>query len=343
MPENVRPGQHLRTKYVFIDTQALRKARFDWDGRSLKRLTEFAKQGQLRLLTTDVTIGEIKSQLRELLIEANSALDKHSGILRQLGASAIMDSVRDQATALRTLEAAFEEFLQQVKAINVPLIPDIRGVLDDYFTRQPPFSNKKKAEFPDAISVASLRLWCQQGGRTAYIVSEDSDMRECCSEAGPLFYVASIPEIISQATVSHELQKALEKALRESQYLNERLVEEIQELDVRVDRSYSRGVKFLDAKLDRVETVNIVSLNVFDQEEKTFSCEVEVEADVSLYIDIEVEARYVGGDDYEFPERHTIHRSKIEYFYPEIVVRFDPEAGHLEFEVNLHGQPKRVD
>ena len=193
MPENVRPGQHLRTKYVFIDTQALRKARFDWDGRSLKKLTEFAKQGQLRLLTTDVTIGEIKSQLRELLIEANSALDKHSGILRQLGASAIMDSVRDQATALRTLEAAFEEFLQQVKAINVPLIPDIRGVLDDYFTRQPPFSNKKKAEFPDAISVASLRLWCQQGGRTAYIVSEDSDMRGCCSEAGPLFYVASLP------------------------------------------------------------------------------------------------------------------------------------------------------
>lgn len=33
MPENENRGPHLRTKYVFIDTQAFRRARFDWDGR----------------------------------------------------------------------------------------------------------------------------------------------------------------------------------------------------------------------------------------------------------------------------------------------------------------------
>jgi PIN domain len=93
MPENENRGLHLRTKLVFIDTQVFRRARFDWNGRSLSKLIEFAKQGQLRLLVTDVTIREVKSQLQELLIEANSSLIKHSGILEQLGASVAIECV----------------------------------------------------------------------------------------------------------------------------------------------------------------------------------------------------------------------------------------------------------
>jgi hypothetical protein len=87
MPNNGNVGPHLRTKHVFIDTQAFRKARFDWDGRSLSKLTEFAKQGHLRVLVTDVTIREVRSQLRDVLAEAQSAVVKHSAILAQLGAS----------------------------------------------------------------------------------------------------------------------------------------------------------------------------------------------------------------------------------------------------------------
>src|ERR1700726_289473 len=84
MPES-NPA-HLRTRFIFVDTQALRKARFDWNGRNLSKLAEFARQGQVRLLVTDITIGEVNSQLRELLAEASSSLIKHSRIIEQLGA-----------------------------------------------------------------------------------------------------------------------------------------------------------------------------------------------------------------------------------------------------------------
>jgi hypothetical protein len=116
MPENENGAPHLLTKFVFIDTQAFRRARADWDGRTLPKLIEFAKQGQLRLLVTDVTVREVKSQLQELLAEARSSLVKHSGVLKQLGASLAIDRVLDQATALSTLEAAFDEFLKLAKA-----------------------------------------------------------------------------------------------------------------------------------------------------------------------------------------------------------------------------------
>jgi hypothetical protein len=78
--------QHLLTRYVFIDTEAFRKARFDWTGRMLSKLVEFAKQGHLRLLTTEVTKREITSRLRELLADAAAALKKHEIVLRQAGA-----------------------------------------------------------------------------------------------------------------------------------------------------------------------------------------------------------------------------------------------------------------
>lgn len=152
--KNVSPN--LRTRFVFVDTQALRKARFDWNGRTLSKLVEFAKAGHLRLLVTDIAVGEVKSQLRELLAEASSSVTKHSGILEQLGASTTVERMKDQTAALTTLEAAFDAFLRHTNAVNVPLISDVRSVLEDYFARRPPFSTKKKAEFPDAISIASI-------------------------------------------------------------------------------------------------------------------------------------------------------------------------------------------
>lgn len=340
MPENENRDPHLRTKFVFIDTQAFRRARFDWNGRSLSKLAEFARQGQLRLLVTDVTVREVKSQLRELLTEANSSLAKHSGILEQLGASVAVERVRDQATALGTLETAFDEFLKRTYAVSVPLISDVKGVLDDYFARRPPFSTKKKHEFPDAISIASVRRWCEQSHSAAYVVSEDPDLRECCSEAGPLFHAESIAQIISQATVSQELHDALEQALRASEYLSERLADGIQCLEVNTSRSlFHGGGGIKAAKIDDVHSVNITSLNVLEQQGQTFTCEPEIEAEISLEIDIEIEGGYGygGPEDYEPSQRYSISQSRTEYFYPEIVVRFDPSTGNVELESMYFG------
>jgi hypothetical protein len=316
-------GPYLRTKYVFIDTQTFRKARADWSGRSFSRVTEFAKIGQLCLLVTDVTVREVKSQLGELATEANRSLIRNRGILEQLGASVAIERLRDQTTALSTLGAAFDLFLQRTNAINVPLISDIGGLLDDYFGRRPPFSSKKKSEFPDAISIASVRIWCEQKHVAAYVVSEDPDLRACCSDSGPLFHANSIEELISQATVSRELHGALERALRESDYLRDDLTERIKDIDVDIGRSVSF------AKIDDVQSVNITSINVLEQQEHTFTCELEVEADISLEIDVEIESNW---DEYASRRHHSIHRSRIEYFYPEVVVRFDPSTEDLEFE-----------
>jgi hypothetical protein len=329
MPKKENGGRHLRTQFVFIDTQAFRKTRFDWSGRSLSRLVELTRQGKLRLLVTDVTAREVKSQLREVLAEANASLSKHSVLLQQLGASSAIDRVRDQSTALSSLEAAFDQFLQHTRVINIPLISDLIGVLDDYFARRPPFSTKKKSEFPDAISIASVRLWCEQNRATAYIVSEDGDLRACCSESGPLFHAESINDIISRATVSQELHDALEKALNGSEYLSDTLVEKIEESATVETSSSSGDWQVTTAEIDGVPSVRIISVRVLDQENLKFTCELEVEAEIQVFIIAQRERR--GLETETFEGRH-LRRTKIAYFYPEVVVHFDPSTGDLEFD-----------
>src|SRR6202047_5430858 len=43
--------------------------------------------------------------------------------------SLAVDRVRDESTAIGTLEAAFDQFLQDSKAINIPSISDVTDVL----------------------------------------------------------------------------------------------------------------------------------------------------------------------------------------------------------------------
>jgi hypothetical protein len=265
--------------------------------------------------------------------------------MEQLGASAAIERIRDQVTALNTLETAFDEYLKSTKAVKVPLISDVKAVVEDYFARRPPFSTKKKAEFPDAISVASIRSWCQQNNSTAYIVSEDPDLRDCCTEEGPLFHADSITEIISQATVTQEVHDALEKALQASESLSDRLADEIKYLDVEFSRgSINERGAIVTARDVEVNPIHFVSLNVLEHEGETFTCELEVEAEISLDIDIEVEGRYgYDPDEYEPDERYSVSQTSIEYFYPEVVVRFDLSTGTLEFEsISLGTQTVRI-
>jgi len=94
-----------------------------------------------------------------------------------------------------------------------------------------------------------------------------------------------------------------------------------------------------------VHSVNVTSLNVFEQQGQTFTCELEIEAEISLEIDIEIAGHYGygGPDDYEPSRRYSISQSRTEYFYPEVIVRFEPSTGSLEFEsISFGTQSVRV-
>ena len=314
------PDQHLQTKFVFVDTEAFRQAQFDWGGTTLSRLVQFAKEGHLRLLITDITKREVSNHLHERLAEAMGAVKKHEIVLRQLGGGNATAALSDPA-ALTKREQAFEEFLKATNAINVETVASIGEVFSDYFALRPPFSQKKKAEFPDAVVIASLRAWCAERNTKAYVVSGDQEMAACCS--GSLLHATSIKDIISQATVSKEVHDALQEALFQSEELSESLSEQVRELTVvRGDLRMRR----LSGIVYGVDDVNVHSVDVLRREGLNFTCEIEFEAALTLRLEIEQEEQFgYTYDDYEPRRVYRTEKSLHRNFIADIELTFDPQ------------------
>lgn len=325
-----QPDQQLQSKYVFVDTEAFIRANYDWGGKVLSKLAQFAKQGRLCLLTTAITKREVCQHLQERLTEAAAAARKHEVVLGQLGHSSICATLGD-AAAIAKLEEAFETFLRTTQAIDVPIDVSVDEIFADYFAHRPPFGiKKKKAEFPDAVVIASLKAWCFKRNAKAYVVSGDPDMVECCSSSGPLLHAVSIEVIISQATVSQELHQALEHMLSESELLSDWLAEKLKDLTVvRGDMRLRR----LSGRVDEVSDVNILSVNIVDRDGVTFTCEIEFEARLRLIVNVEQEEVGYGYDDYEPAQTRRAAKSVSRMFVAEVVVKFDPQKpDQTEFE-----------
>ena len=57
---------HLETEYVFIDTEAYVREKFNWQSRSFARIKELAESNQMRVLITSVTRGSAQQNRRGL-------------------------------------------------------------------------------------------------------------------------------------------------------------------------------------------------------------------------------------------------------------------------------------
>jgi hypothetical protein len=107
---------------------------------------------------------------------------------------------------------------------------------------------------------------------------------------------------------------------------------------VRCSPSFRGGEIEVSGKIDDVHNIRIHYVNVLDQENQTFTCEIEFEADLHLDLNVEVLGRYHSYDDYA-PDSYTTSKSIYHVFGAEVVARFHPKAPEdLEFEsVSVYG------
>jgi hypothetical protein len=320
----------LETEYIFIDAQVFVREKFDWSSKSFCRIKELVKSGQVRVLTTSITKNEVVNKIKETLSHTLTALKRHEVLLDQLGVSA------GSATGAEgKLQSLFEDFLLEVSAEEVPLSANLNNVFGDYFTQKPPFSAKKKSEFPDAIVVASLRDFSSKRGAKIYVVSGDGDLKECCGERGSLIHAESLGDVISRATVTQKLHDTLLQFLANSDYLKDNLASKLKYKDVYV-RGLSRFSDHLEVSgsVTDARDVSVQHLNVLSEDaDQTFVCVIEFETHLCIDLEIEVGGRMFTGGGFEPSERLSESEYATELFIAEVILRFDPtNAGKSEFE-----------
>lgn len=311
--------QYIRTRFVFVDTEAYRRQSFDWEGEALSGLLKLAKAQELVLLTTHITKREVQRHLDLWVDEAVAAVHKHRRLLKLggLDAGQVSDGVLLKARA----QAAFHDFLHEARAIEVPITFDAQSLVDDHFENRPPFSSKKSSEFKDAMVCASLAAWCAKYGHAAYVVSNDPDLRAYCMTTQQLFHVDRVADVLSRALSSDTLHRELREAFSNNDGVAQALVKLVVGVRARTpgaSRHFTPGPinakgRVTSARLDEIADVSALEISGDE-----FVCEVNFYASVMMELDVEDARHYDEGSEF-----FQLRMEKSEPFSAVVTVRYD--------------------
>jgi len=308
----VTPQQHLLTEFAFLDTESYIRCRFDFANGLLGKLAEYGRSGLVRVLITDVTRREVLKHLEAHVRAALKTARKDHNILIQAGMHP--GTLPPAQEAIRNSEAAFERFRIATRAVTVPLKASLESIVDDYFSRRSPFSDKKQYEFPDAIVAASLRHWCAENNCSAYVVSGDKDFDGVCANAQELHKLESVAELLTHASVSEETHRAIVRRVRDSNRLEHLLEQELigRYAETSAASKYyapspiSAEGKVIAARIEKIDTVNVI-----DAKQPFYTCALEFETTLTLDLEI-TDASALGGHEFFMSTLDVVERCTAE-------------------------------
>ncbi len=174
---------------VFIDTSIFIAECFV-KGKSISTLFEAAFDEKIHILLPDITECEVRRHLRED-VEKRSGVSVPEKLKKSyMYAASELRLLIDKLLAV-DVEKLFpmveKELDKQFSRANVERLIvqkdfDITGIIEKYKTYQPPFSEKKNKEFPDAIVLQQLEQWCKEHNDKCVLLSTDSDLKAYKSE-----------------------------------------------------------------------------------------------------------------------------------------------------------------
>lgn len=152
---------------LVIDTSSLISEKFNFTSKKMKTVKNAIKKDDFYLLTTEIFRREF---LKHSQHEAVGVLEKirASGIPKFLASSEIEAVI--EKLSIYNPEDFWKAYCKEFKAKDITTNIDWRKVFADYYEQRPPFSEKKKTEFPDAFNIKMI-----EAHKPKYIVIISSD------------------------------------------------------------------------------------------------------------------------------------------------------------------------
>ncbi|MBJ7318605.1 MAG: DUF4935 domain-containing protein [Brevundimonas sp.] len=201
------PTPPLETRHIFLDTQVFRKLGHNPRNRALTLLRDHIRAHRIILHTTDITLLEIKRQIRERVeaqVRAMDAAEKDFVQWRKASpANGPTAPIRMEAEALAAdMFGQMTRFLtHDCSAVGHNALDlDPRQIFEKYFSRQPPFHGENSKEFPDAFALAALTQWCAEARERLYVVTEDKAMAETARRHASLLPLKDLHDVLTRAT-----------------------------------------------------------------------------------------------------------------------------------------------
>lgn len=210
---------------VFIDTSIF-VAEGYVKGKSIATLFEAAQEEKIHILMPDITEYEIRRHLHED-VEKKSGRG-HTEELKKSFMYAVGDLRKhieslmavdvDSLTEMVEKELDLQFSRADIERLSLPKGFDFAEILEDYKALKAPFSTKKKSEFPDAVALRQLEVWCKSNNETCVLLASDPDFKayksDCLEHKNLSEFVASLEEY--EKMISPEKLSTLFAASKES-------------------------------------------------------------------------------------------------------------------------------
>jgi hypothetical protein len=283
----------LETRKVFIDTQSFVKAGLHFDGPAFKSFRKYCEGSELFHVCTSVVEREVKSKIESSVKDAISAIQTFRRKARLLSSlddekiKGLFEEIPDEDIYQKS-EKVFDDFMNACSTdiVEADTI-DAEELLSLYFNREAPFGDgKKKSEFPDAISILSLKSYLQDDEKI-YVVSEDGDLKAYCDGDPNFISVESLDRLLdiytTHTSVRHEQVK--QYFIANEVAIKLKITDYLEDCDVYNSSTWE------DAEVDNGLTV----LNLGDIDPSVLYIDDE-ESQITFDIDVEFEVTVTGPD-----------------------------------------------
>ncbi len=283
----------LESRKVFIDTQSFVKAGLHFDGPAFKSFRKYCETNELVHVSTSVVEREVKSKIESSVKDAISAIQtfrRKARILSSLDDEKIkglFEEIPDEDIYQKS-EEVFDEFLSDCSTEIVGADDvDAEELLSLYFNRGAPFGDgKKKSEFPDAISILSLKSYLEEDEKI-YVVSDDGDLKGYCDNDPSFISVHSLDKLLdiytTHTSVRHEQVK--QYFIANEADIKQKITEFLEDCEVYNSSTWE------DAEVDNGLSV----LNLGDIDPSVLYID-DGESQITFDIDVEFEVTVTGPD-----------------------------------------------
>lgn len=261
---------------VFIDTQVFVHNNFNFNNGLFRRLISAVDNKLVTVYLTDVVEKEVELKILENVEEVKNSqrtFIKNAKILRNLNK---YDNVFDIEKNLDSIsDCLINQFKQFLKEVDVKIISveDVSPTLifEKYFKVNPPFSGKKKDEFPDAFSLIALQNIFEEKGQKVHIVSNDRDLKYFCENKELFLYEPSLESFFSSLN-DHYHQKYFDYVV----FVYDNNIDEMSEqIEEQINKS-----EFTLSNEDG--DINKIYIDSIELDEDPYIIEIEIEEGITI-------------------------------------------------------------
>lgn len=295
--------------HVFLDTEVFDSVGLNLTSRDFMRLLRFVRAGRIELVSTIVTEREIESHLEEKVAAVVAACEKAkrlaSGVARVSDSAWTHLNAIDVEKVAEDFSSARSSYIEAAKPTVIDVSDvDLSLILDQYFTKKPPFGDgKKKSEFPDAIAGAALQNWCREHGRSLHIVGKDGDWEKLCAETECFTYHKRLIDVF-KLIPDPDLAEQVCAALRSNTTLIEETVKHNFPIcaDFMIDEVDGEVIEVL------VDAVDFIAFNVVESTSTAAVVEVDCEVTFTAQVTYKDPASWI----YDSEDKVAIYMESID-------------------------------